>query len=264
MAGSTTCETWYSRCPINRVHWAKAYLKKAALVDQVRRGVIRISEQGRQVVTENPGRVDMKYLERFPAYAAWNRGKIKGKIEDEPEEDVGVVAQTPEERIETAYQELREALAEDLLQQVKECSDKFFERLVVELLVRMGYGGSIEDAGKAVGRSGDGGIDGVIKEDRLGLDVVVIQAKRWTSNQIGRPDVQSFAGSMEAYRANKGVFITTTTFSAPASEYVRQIQRKIVLIDGPTLANLMIDHGVGVTGYRSFDLKRLDSDYFEE
>jgi restriction system protein len=159
---------------------------------------------------------------------------------------------------------MRNALADELLQQVMEMTDRFFERLVVDLLVAMGYGGSIEDAGKAVGRSGDGGIDGVIKEDKLGLDTIVIQAKRWKANSVGRPDIQSFAGSMEAFRANKGVFITTSTFSQPALDYVSQIQRKIVLIDGPTLANLMIDHGIGVSTYRSFELKRLDSDYFQE
>ena len=153
---------------------------------------------------------------------------------------------------------------EEVLQQVKDGTDSFFERLVVELLVAMGYGGSIQDAGKAVGKSGDGGIDGVIKEDKLGLDVVVIQAKKWTTKTIGRPDVQSFAGSMEGYRASKGVFITTSTFSQPAIDYVTQIQRKIVLVDGPTLASLMVDHKIGVSSYRSIILKRLDTDYFDE
>lgn len=143
------------------------------------------------------------------------------------------------------------------------CSSTFFERLVVEVLVTMGYGGSIEDAGKAVGKTADGGIDGRIKEDRLGLDEIVIQAKRWTG-QVGRPDIQAFVGSMEGYRAKKGVFITTSTFSQPALDYVKLIERRIVLIDGTMLANLMIEHGVGVTTYRTFVLKRIDSDYFEE
>ena len=145
----------------------------------------------------------------------------------------------------------------------KQDDDQFFERMVVELLVAMGYGGSFKDAGKAVGKSGDGGIDGVIKEDKLGLDIVVIQAKKWTDNAVGRPAVQSFAGSMEGFRASKGVFITTSTFSKPAIEYVESIQRRIVLIDGVTLANMMIDHGIGVTPLDSYVLKRLDADYFD-
>lgn len=254
-----------ARLIVNRVGWARSYLKEAGLIVAVRRGVIRITTQGKSVLAEKPSHIDMKYLERFPAYIAFrDRGK---KGPGNAEDDGTVVIEstkTPDELIDTAYSELRNALADELLQQVTEMTDKFFERLVVELLVAMGYGGSIADAGKAVGQSGDGGIDGVIKEDRLGLDTIVVQAKRWTSNVIGRPEIQSFAGSMEGYRATKGVFITTSSFSQPAREYVNQIQRKIVLIDGVTLANLMIDFGIGVATYRSLDLKRLDSDYFQE
>lgn len=252
-----------TRTIVNRVHWAKKYLLEARLVESVRRGVIRITESGLSVLLSNPNHIDMRFLERFPSYVEFRdrQGKDKGTRATE------IVAEstvTPDDLIYGAYQELHSALAEDLLQQVKEMSDKFFERLVVDLLVAMGYGGSIEDAGRAVGKSGDGGIDGVIKEDKLGLDVIVIQAKRWTASAISRPDLQSFAGSMEAYRANKGVFITTSTFSQPAKDYVKQIQRKIVLIDGVGLASLMIDHGIGVSTYRTLALKRMDSDYFEE
>lgn len=249
------------RVMVNRVHWAKLHLLRAGVIEQVKRGTIRITPQGKKVLADPPAKVDLKYLMRFPAFAEWGKAK---PAHDDDNDEADVSAKTPEERIGEAYSQLREALAEELLQQVKDCTDKFFERLVVDLLVAMGYGGSIEDAGKAVGRSGDGGIDGVIKEDRLGLDVVVVQAKKWTTNPVGRPDVQSFAGSMEAHRANKGVFITTSTFSEPAKQYVGQIQRRIVLIDGPTLASFMIDHGIGVTSYQTFNLKRLDSDYFEE
>jgi restriction system protein len=255
----------YTRAIVNRVGWAKAYLKEAGLVAPVKRGVIRITEQGRAVLEENPQRIDMAFLERFPSYVEFRERKSGTRKGDESStEVVAETARTPDDLIVQAYQEIRDALAEELLLQIVEMSDKFFERLVVDLLVAMGYGGSIEDAGKAVGRSGDGGIDGVIKEDALGLDVIVIQAKRWTSNSISRPEIQSFAGSMEAYRANKGVFITTSTFSQPAIDYVKQIQRKIVLIDGATLTGLMIDHGIGVSPYRTFELKRLDSDYFQE
>lgn len=248
-----------TRVIVNRVGWAKTYLKKAELIQQPKRGSIQITEQGKAVLAENPPRVDMEYLSRFPAYASWRETQER-RAESRPEI---VATQTPDERIEEAYNQLRDALADELLQQVKESPDAFFERLVVELLVAMGYGGSIEDAGRAVGRSGDGGIDGVIKEDKLGLDAVVIQAKKWTTKSVGRPDVQSFAGSMEGFRANKGVFITTSTFAEPAREYVKMIQRKIVLIDGSMLAGLMIDHDIGVTKYRDIHLKRLDSDYFE-
>ena len=253
-----------ARAIVNRIGWAKAYVKEAGLVLSVRRGVIQITDEGKSVLAENLDHIDMKYLERFPSYIAF-RDRRKPSSKNEPASDVAAnTAATPDDLIVQAYDELRDALAEELLQQVKEMTDKFFEHLVVKLLVSMGYGGSIEDAGKAVGTSGDGGIDGVIKEDKLGLDAIVIQAKRWTVNSVGRPDIQSFAGSMEGYGANKGVFITTSTFSDPAVEYTKQIQRRIVLVDGETLASLMIDHGIGVSEYRSLALKRMDMDFFQE
>lgn len=255
-----------ARVIVNRVAWAKTYLDRAGLLKTIRRGIVVITDEGKSVLLEGPPRIDMGFLERFPSYLEFRqRGRGSDESSDTPisttENSVG---KTPDELIEDSAGVLRSALEADLLAQVLNYSDKFFERLVVELLVAMGYGGTIEDAGKAVGKSGDGGIDGVIKEDKLGLDVVVIQAKRWTNKQVGRPDVQSFAGSMEAYRANKGVFITSSNFSEPAREYVRQIQRRIVLIDGRTLAGLMIDHGIGVSTYRTITLKRIDTDYFDE
>ncbi|MFW6170516.1 MAG: restriction endonuclease [Planctomycetota bacterium] len=254
----------YARTIVNRVAWAKSYLKEAGLVKPIRRGVVQITSEGRKVLAEKPDRIDMKYLERFPSYIEF-RDRGKGKKKDHGTETVIIEStKTPEEVIEESHNEIRQALVDEVLQTVKESTDAFFERLVVKLLVAMGYGGSIEDAGKAVGKSGDGGIDGVIKEDKLGLDLVVIQAKRWIANHVGRPDVQSFAGSMEGYGANKGVFITTSEFSKQAVEFVEHIQRKIVLIDGVTLAGLMVDHDIGVTPYRTFTLKQLDSDFFEE
>ncbi len=255
----------YSRVIVNRVGWAKSYMKEAGLIQSVRRGFVKITEDGQKVLVSPPDRIDMKFLEQFPSFLAFrSRSSSEGDQVVEPEESESLVETTPDEQIETAYSALQAALIAELLDQILEMSDRFFEKLVVELLVAMGYGGSIADAGRAVGKSGDGGIDGVIKEDKLGLDVIVLQAKRWTSNAVGRPDIQAFVGSMEAYRANKGVFITTSTFSAPAYEYVKQIQRKISLIDGKMLAELMIDNGVGVSTYRAIHLKRLDTDYFVE
>lgn len=255
-----------ARVIVNRVGWAKAYLKEAGLVASIRWGVIKLTDDGKSVLAENLDHIDMKYLERFPSFIEFlDRKKATSKKKSTTGVVVETTASTPDDLIVQAYDELRDALAEEVLQQVMAMSDKFFERLVVKLLVAMGYGGSIEDAGKAVGKSGDGGIDGIIKEDKLGLGVIVIQAKRWKSaNSVSRPEIQSFAGSMEGYGANKGVFITTSTFSKPARDYVDQIQRKIVLVDGVELAGLMIDHGVGVSTVRTFDLKRLDMDLFQE
>jgi restriction system protein len=170
---------------------------------------------------------------------------------------------TPEERLESSFAELRLSLASELLDTVKKSSPSFFEDLVVKLLVAMGYGGSVEDAGKSVGRSGDDGIDGIIKEDKLGLDVVYVQAKKWNGTVVGRPVVQAFAGSLEGHRARKGVIITTSGFSQEARDYVQRIEKKIVLIDGKQLAELMIDHDVGVSIARTFTLKKLDHDFFE-
>ena len=171
---------------------------------------------------------------------------------------------TPQEHVALGYQQMRDDLAEALLQRIKDCSAEFFEQLVVDLLVAMGYGGSREDAGQALGRSGDGGIDGIIKEDRLGLDVIYLQAKKWGTTVVGRPEIQKFAGALQGQRAKKGVFITTSSFSKEAREFVSAIDSKVVLIDGEDLADHMIDHGIGVAEVGSYVLKRLDSDYFTQ
>jgi restriction system protein len=244
----------------NRVAWAKAYLKRAGLLESPSRGTVQISELGRGVLAGPPADVDLKFLKKFPSY---DRHRTTAASDHEPI-DEPETGQTPEELLESSYEVLREQLAVELLEKLKTCSPAFFERLVVQLLVAMGYGGSLADAGQAVGRSGDGGIDGIIKEDKLGLDVVCIQAKRWPENTVGRPTVQAFAGSMEGVRAKKGVFITTSGFSREAEDYVSRTERKIVLIDGKQLAEFMIDHNVGVTTARTFVLKRLDLDYFLE
>jgi restriction system protein len=205
-------------------------------------------------------------LSIYPEFVAFNKGQAAdGNNLDERNQSVQTAddsVRTPEEELVNAYQLFRNALANEVLEAVRKSTPTFFEELVVHLLVAMGYGGSVADAGNAVGRSGDGGIDGTIKEDKLGLDVVYIQAKRWKES-VGRPLVQAFAGSLEGVRARKGVFITTSTFTADAIDYVQRIEKKIVLVDGKRLADLMIEHNVGVTPTQTFTLKRLDSDYFE-
>jgi restriction system protein len=240
----------------NRIQWAKTYLKKAGLLSQPSRGVIRITEDGKAVLAEKPTGISTAFLERFPAFVAFYR-------QVQPEHADAAPPETPEESLDSAYLALRSALADELLDRLKTCSPGFFERMVVQLLVAMGYGGSIADAGQAIGRSGDDGIDGIIKEDLLGLDVVCVQAKRWQST-VGRPVVQAFAGSMEGQRARKGVLITTSNFSREAEEYVGRIERRIVLIDGKRLTGLMIDHDIGVSTARSYTVKKLDTDYFTE
>ncbi|AEI69101.1 restriction endonuclease [Corallococcus macrosporus] len=245
----------------NRVGWAKTYLQKAGLVEPNGRGRFRITSRGQEVLQRKPNRIDMKFLEQFPEYNAFAALRHDAAEAEPSTPELSSATETPEEILEESYQELRRRLADELLERIKACDPKFFEKLVVDLLVAMGYGGSRKDAGQAVGQSGDEGIDGIIKEDRLGLDVVYIQAKRWTNN-VGRPVVQAFTGSLEGQRARKGVLITTSDFSREARDYVKQIEKKIVLIDGVELAKLMIDHGVGVTEVATYTVKKLDLDYF--
>lgn len=243
----------------NRVAWAKAHLKKAGLLLSPKRGTLQITADGQKVAAENP-KVNLRFLRSFECYD-WH--KIR-RLATEPMADADQPeSATPEEQIEAGWKSLRDELSADILDQVKRCSPQFFERLVVRLLVAMGYGGSLEDAGQVLGRSGDGGIDGIIKEDKLGLDVLCIQAKRWEGT-VGRPVVQAFAGSMDGIRARKGVLITTSSFSKDAQDYVGNIEKKIVLVDGERLAELMIAHNIGVTLARSYDIKRVDSDFFAE
>lgn len=246
----------------NRVGWACTYLKKAGLIQSPSRGIFSITERGQSVLASAPDRINAKFLEQFPEFVAFRA--VRHAPREAQADAVGEASDaTPEEALDAAYQALRVDLEAQLLDQVKAASPSFFERLVVELLVRMGYGGSLRDAGEAVGRSGDGGIDGIIKEDRLGLDAIYIQAKRWDGT-VGRPEVQKFAGALQGHRARKGVFITTGIFSRDALGFVSSIDSKIVLIDGVTLAKHMIDHNVGVSVAQSYELKTVDSDYFSE
>ncbi|TSC25859.1 restriction endonuclease [Corallococcus sp. Z5C101001] len=251
----------------NRLGWAKTYMDKAGLLRSVRRGVFQITERGKNVLDQKPAALDTEALLRFDGFKDFVTRGTEGDVADAPRTALDVpvdsAAITPEEALERAYKDLRKKTEAELLAATLQSSPRFFERLVVELLVKMGYGGSLEDAGKALGGSHDGGVDGMIKEDPLGLDVIYIQAKRW-QNTVGRPDVQGFAGSLEGERARKGVFITTSNFSKEAREYVARIDKKIVLIDGARLSGLMFDFGIGVNAVGSYELKRVDSDFFSE
>jgi len=247
----------------NRLGWARTYLKKAGLLLSPKRGYFQITDRGRSVLKENPPAISQKYLERFPEFLefkAIRRDKTESNGTEEPELSLG---QTPHEALETAYDRLSSELAVEILSNIKASDPTQFENIVVELLVKMGYGGSRKDAGRAIGRSGDEGIDGIIKEDHLGLDNIYIQAKRWEAT-IGRPEIQKFAGALQGQRARKGIFITTSDFTKDALDYVSRIDSKIILIDGTTLSKLMIDFGVGVTTVATYTVKKLDSDYFTE
>ena len=249
----------------NRVGWARTYLKKAGLVKYTRRAHFQITERGLEVLQQNPNKIDNQYLKQFPSFRDFQaRSNTSKKDATKPVIENGAeTSTTPEENIEAAYLRVRQELADELIETIKSCSPQFFEQLVVDLLVKMGYGGTRKDAGEAIGMSGDGGIDGIIKEDRLGLDIVYIQAKRWEGT-VSRPEIQKFAGALQGLRARKGVFITTSQFSKGASEYVGLIDSKIVLIDGELLAQFMIDFGIGVSTIATYELKRIDSDYFIE
>jgi restriction system protein len=247
----------------NRVYWARTHLTKAVLLESSRRSVSKITQRGLEVLEQNQSTINIKFLKQFPEYIEFIKPSSRDKTETPSIEIETTSQQTPEEYLEYGYQKIRQDLALEVLNRVKNCSPSFFERLVVELLIKMGYGGSRADVGKAIGRSGDGGIDGIIKEDRLGLDIIYIQAKRWEGN-VGRPELQKFAGALQGQRARKGVFITTSNFSNEAIGYVSSIDSKIVLIDGDQLTQLMIDHDIGVSKTASYEIKRIDSDYFVE
>lgn len=251
---------------VNRVGWAATYMKKAGLLETMRRGFYQITDRGRDLLEKQPKTINVELLRQYPEFREFEGPKDTRSSNKASKQKAlsETSAATPLEQLETAYENLRDKLADELLAKLKKVSPAFFEKVVVELLVKMGYGGSRADAGKAIGKSGDGGIDGIIKEDKLGLDVVYIQAKRWDSNPVGRPDVMQFVGALQAQRANKGIFITTSRFTDDARSYVSQIGSKIVLIDGEQLTNLMIEHDVGVSTVSLYPVKKIDSDYFEE
>jgi restriction system protein len=246
----------------NRVFWAKSYLKMSGLIDNTKRAHFKISARGLETLKENPPEINLRYLKKFPDYLELSKSWKKGNSSSDKEEEI-LTLQTPEELLESSYQDIRKTLAQDILSKIKLCSPSFFERLVVELLVKMGYGGSRTDAGKAIGKSGDEGIDGIIKEDKLGLDIIYIQAKRW-ENVVGRPEIQKFVGALAGQGAKKGIFITTSRFTNEAKDYVPRNETKIVLIDGEQLASLLIDNNLGVSTQVVYEIKKIDLDYFEE
>ena len=240
----------------NRVGWARTYLKNAGLIESTRRGYFRITGRGRDTLHVGITKIDLHYLDQFPEFREFRTSKRK-------EEAKVIPMATPDEGIEAAYQSLTNTLAMDLLGQTKKITPRAFESLVIDLLLALGYGGSREDAGEAIGKSGDEGLDGIIREDRLGLDTVYVQAKRWGSS-VGRPDVQRFAAAVVDKGSRKGVMITTSTFTADAQQFAKNFPGcRIVLIEGHELARLMIKHNVGVTTVRQYEIKRIDTDYFE-
>jgi restriction system protein len=246
----------------NRVAWANTYLKKAGLLRAPQRGIFIITDRGKSILAKNPARIDKTFLEQFPEFVAFS-GKSKTVSEADLVPRTAVAAiETPLESLEAAYAKIRAELKNDLLDRLKGEAPAVFERIVIELLVKMGYGGSRADAAQAIGKSGDEGLDGIIKEDRLGLDIIYVQAKRWAAT-VGRPEIQKFAGALHGQHATKGIFITTSDFSKDANDYVSKIGSKIVLIDGSRLAELMIEFGVAVATDATYTVKRIDNDFFE-
>lgn len=248
----------------NRVGWARSYLKQAGLLTSPKRGYFRITDQGHALLAKKPEKINVALLEQFPEFQDFRSRKkestaMLGTVDFADK----TTSETPEDALASAYRLLRKNLEDEILSSVKASTSAFFERVVVDLLVKMGYGGSRQDAGKAIGRSGDGGIDGTIDEDKLGLDVIYIQAKKWEGT-VGRPEIQKFAGALQGRRAKKGVFITTSSFSKEAIEYVSLIDSKIILIAGERLASLMADYKVGVSVVGLYEMQKLNSDYFEE
>lgn len=250
----------------NRTGWASFYLMKAGLLNKPKRGYFEITQRGRDVLKSPPSNIDKSYLSTFPEFVEFLMGSTASTGSESQASSVitsDSQSVTPDEALQGAYQQLRSELASQILEKLLNVSPEFFEQIVVELLVAMGYGGSRRDAGERLGKSGDGGIDGIIKEDKLGLDAIYLQAKRWQGS-VGRPEIQKFVGALHGQRARKGVFMTTSAFSSEARDYVSNIDVKVVLLDGMQIANLMIDSGVGVTPITTYVVKRLDSDYFDE
>lgn len=248
----------------NRVGWANTYMKKAGLIESPKRAHMKISSSGLELLNTNPSRIDSHSLMQYPKFVEFQMPKKKeNKIPKVIEDEKAKNSATPEETLEYAYQELKNKLAVEIITQIKPSSPQFFEGLVVDLLLRMGYGGSRKEAGETLGKSGDGGIDGIIKEDRLGLDIIYIQAKRW-ENPVPTREIRDFAGALLSRKARKGIFITTSSFPKSAREFVEKIEHKIILIDGERLADLIIENNVGLFVSDVYEIKRIDTDYFDE
>lgn len=243
----------------NRVAWAKVYLERGGLLSSPKRAHFQITERGREVLQDPPDEVSIKFLSQYPEFQEFRSRSSKNTEGESDDEN----SDTPEETLESAYVTIRKNLASEVLERVKSCTPRFFEHLVVDLLLKMGYGRAGGGSGERVGQAGDEGIDGIISEDRLGLEMVYLQAKRWEGT-VGRPEIQKFVGALHGKRARKGVFITTGSFSADAAAYVQTIDPKVALVDGKQLAEYMIDFGLGVSLARAYEVKRIDTDYFEE
>lgn len=254
---SGTQRTFY-----NRVAWAKSYFVQATVFESPKRGYFIITNRGRELLNQGHDRIDVKILNKYPEFVEFHTAKKTDKnakntiIEDDQH-------LTPEESLQKSYLSIRNDLASEILTKIKTNTPDFFEDLVVDIMVAMGYGGSRADAGESIGKSGDEGVDGIIKEDRLGLDVIYLQAKRW-ENPVGRPEIQKFVGALHGKRAKKGVFITTGEFTRDAEEYVKNIDPKVILINGRKLTEYMIDFNLGATIVNTYDIKRIDTDYFIE
>ena len=250
----------------NRVSWAVVYLGFAGLAERVRRGVYRLTTEGEAVLVDPPSRIDMNYLRKYPAYVAWREGKTTPSSNNEATDTQSADSlDTPEEALDKAARFLRESLETEVLTRVRDAEPDFLERVVVDLLIAMGYGGGDAAMGRVTGRSGDGGIDGTIREDTLGLDEVYLQAKRYgDGNTVGEGDLRNFAGAIDAAGTTKGVFVTTASFTRAAWNYVARSPKRIILIDGAELARLMVQHGIGVRTRVRHEVKRIDEDYFDQ
>ena len=248
----------------NRVGWASTYLVKTGLLERPRRGVTRIRPRGSEMLEREPERIDLEVLSQFPEFHAFRAGQAPADTPPaEPEKAAETPSATPEEAMETAYEQLRSALAEELLERVRDQTPTFFEQLVLDVLHSMGYGGRRRAGTERLGRTGDEGLDGVIREDKLGLDVIYVQAKRWQSS-VGRPVIQAFVGALQGARPSKGVLITTSTFTSDAQSYAATVSPRVILVDGRELAELMLDHDVGVNRSTQYEIKTVDEDYFDE
>ena len=254
----------------NRIAWANMFMQRAGLIKVVRRGIYELTAEGASVLGNRPSRIDMKFLESFPSYVEWRKRSLRSDDEDVggsgPTDGPGeTISTNPEEQIEQSHKELTATVEADLLDRLRAVTPAQFEQIIVDLLVAMGYGGGRSEMAKAVGRSGDNGVDGVVREDKLGLDVVYMQAKRYSpTNPVGAGEVRDFIGALEGHRASKGVFVTTSTFPQSAHDYVARVSKRVVLIEGDELATLMVAHGVGVRVKTVYEVKELDDDYFSE
>ena len=248
----------------NRVGWAKTYISNAGLIESPRRSVSIITAEGHRVLKDHSGAINLQFLAKYPGIKSFREKKREAGVDTEQLISIEIGSpETPEEALDNAYLKIRSDIEREIISKILANPPEFLERVIIDLVVKMGYGGNRKDAGEAIGRSGDEGIDGIIKEDPLGLDIIYLQAKRYEGS-VGRPDIQKFAGALQGQRAKKGIFITTSTYSKEARDFASKIDTKIILIDGPTLAKLMFDHGVGVSVNATYEVKRIDTDYFEE